>query len=172
MGKSRKPLEMQKGNLTVLQQERKKQEEAIVRTGKNQLSKPPSWLIDDVAKAEYKRIVKELRKIDIIGNLDLDNLGGYANAFSTYVKITKALSEELTKGIVVTYAVEDKKTHEMKMVEGINGMADSLSKLQKQYAEEMRKFAALCGLTIDSRLKAASSKVEKQEDNIQSQFGI
>ena len=44
--------------------------------------------------------------------------------------------------------------------------------IQKGYAEEMRRFAALCGLTIDSRLKIASAKTSKVEDEIESKFGI
>ena len=43
--------------------------------------------------------------------------------------------------------------------------------VQKTYAEEMRKFAALCGLTIDSRLKVAATKTSKQEQDITEQFG-
>ena len=43
--------------------------------------------------------------------------------------------------------------------------------VQKKYAEEMRKFASLCGMTIDSRLKAAAMKVEKVKDEIKDEFG-
>ena len=43
--------------------------------------------------------------------------------------------------------------------------------VQKKYAEEMRKFASLCGMTIDSRLKAATMKVDKIEDEIEDEFG-
>ena len=43
--------------------------------------------------------------------------------------------------------------------------------IQKGYAEEMRRFAALCGLTIDSRLKAGTAKVNKQQKEIENRFG-
>ena len=43
--------------------------------------------------------------------------------------------------------------------------------IQKEYANEMRKFAALCGLTIDSRLKAAVTKKNKTEENVTEMFG-
>lgn len=43
--------------------------------------------------------------------------------------------------------------------------------IQTTYATEMRKFAALCGLTIDSRLKVAVTKTEKTEDMIKEKFG-
>ena len=63
MAKNRKPLAMQRGNLTVEQQENKKQEEAMVTTGKEMLEKPPSWLIDAKAKNEFKRLVSEFEKM-------------------------------------------------------------------------------------------------------------
>ena len=54
MGKSRLPTEMQKGHLTVVNIEKRKAEESSVKTGKNQLRRPPVWLVDDVAVKEYK----------------------------------------------------------------------------------------------------------------------
>ena len=46
-----------------------------------------------------------------------------------------------------------------------------LINIQKKYAEEMRKFASLVGLTIDSRLKAAVVKKGQYDDTIHSEFG-
>ena len=40
-------------------------------------------IIDDVAKKEWRRIVKELDKINIVGNLDRNNIGGYCNGFTS-----------------------------------------------------------------------------------------
>ena len=46
-----------------------------------------------------------------------------------------------------------------------------LCELQKMYSEEMRKFAAMCGLTIDSRLKAATVAREEIDTDISEEFG-
>ena len=46
-----------------------------------------------------------------------------------------------------------------------------LLSVQKEYAEEMRKFAALCGMTVDARLKAAVVKVDEKNMQIEEQFG-
>lgn len=46
-----------------------------------------------------------------------------------------------------------------------------LIKIQKQYADEMRRFASLCGLTIDSRLKLAVQKTTKERKEIEEDFG-
>lgn len=150
---------MQTGNLTVLQQEKKKLEEKYVRTGRNSLKTPPKWLVGEIAKKEYKRIVKELEKIEIIGNLDVNNLGGYCNAFENYIKVTEQLKGE-------AFEVEQMTKFGPKMV------ANPLISVQTTYATEMRRFAALCGMTIDSRLKAADGKINEEQRKIESEFGL
>lgn len=158
MGRPRKPVEMQRGNLTVLTMENRSTEEKSVSTGKNQLVRPPDWLIDDVAKKEWKRIVKELKKINLIGNLDRNNLGGYCNAFANYVRSTEMMRDQ-------EYYMERETRTGTIIVK--NPMVD----IQKTYAEEMRKFAALCGITIDARLKAAAIKTDKTQEEITKEFG-
>lgn len=159
MSRNRKPLDQQVGNLTKEDKERKQLEEQVVRTGAEDLGRPPSWLIDNVAKKEYKRILKDLKKIEIVGNLDLSNLAGYCNAYAMYRKATEQLSEQ-------DFIVE------RVSAQGTQYEAENpLIMVQKKYAEEMRKFASMCGLTIDSRLKAASAKVDKIEDEIEDEFG-
>ncbi len=158
MARQRKPKEMQKGNLTVLQQEKKRLEEEYVRTGKNQLNTPPIWLIDEIAKKEYKRIVKELKQIDMIGNLDLNNLGAYCNAFSNYIHATEQLNGQ------DFYIERETRT-------GVIIVKNPLVDIQTNYANEMRRFASLCGMTIDSRLKVASTKINKEQEDINKKFG-
>lgn len=159
MSRNRKPLEQQEGNLTKEDKERKRLEEQMIKTGAEDLGKAPSWLINAVAKREYKRILKDLKKIEIVGNLDLSNLAGYCNAYAMYRKAT----EELAGGeLIVERTSSQGTTYEAE---------NPLIMIQKKYAEEMRKFASMCGLTIDSRLKAASVKVEKIEDEIEDEFG-
>lgn len=158
MGRPRKPLAEQRGNLTVLTMQTRAAEEESVSTGKNQLKRPPDWLIDDVAKKEWRRIVKELEKIGLIGNLDRNNLGGYCNAFANYVKATNILKEQ-------TYYIDRETRNGVIVVK--NPMVD----IQRTYADEMRRFASLCGLTIDSRLKAAAVKTDKTREDITRKFG-
>jgi phage terminase small subunit len=63
------PVELQTGHLKVIDGQKKRDAEDQVKTEKNQLKRPPSWLIDDVAKKEWRRVVKELNKLNIVGNL-------------------------------------------------------------------------------------------------------
>ena len=74
MGRSRKPLAMQTGNLTKEIKEQKQNEEEIITTGNENLKKPPAWLIDKVAKNEFKRLTEEFDKVNMVGNLDLNNI--------------------------------------------------------------------------------------------------
>lgn len=158
MGRARKPLEMQKGHLTVEQQETMKQAEGLVTVGRDQLLKPPAWLIDKTAKAEFKRIVKEFEKVNVVGNLDLNNIAGYCNAYAFYRKVTKELS-----AVSMTVEVDNQQI--------VNPLYRDLSKNQRDYADEMRKFASLCGLTIDSRLKVGTVQTSQISEEIAGEFG-
>jgi P27 family predicted phage terminase small subunit len=159
MARPRKPLEMQRGHLKIIDYQQKEMEEAAVMVDADQLQKPPTWLIDATAKREWKRLVRELEKINIVGNLDLNNLGAYCNAYANYRKATQQLKgEPLTVEKLTQF--------------GIQMVPNPLIAIQTKYSDEMRRYASLCGLTIDSRLKAGSAKVEKQEDAIAKRFGI
>lgn len=159
MGRGRKPLKAQTGNLTVADRQEWEAEEKNVTTDKKQLKTAPKWLADDAARKEWRRIIKELDKIDLIGNLDRNNLAGYCNAFAGYVKVTEELKSE-------ECCIKRETRTGTIMVR--NPKVD----VQKLYAEEMRRFAALCGLTIDARLKAAAIRTSKEQDEIEEKFGI
>ena len=158
MARPRKIVDMQSSHLTKEQKQRKKQEEQTVVVGNEDQEKPPTWLKGTVAKNEWKRIVKELKKIEIVGNLDYVNLACYCNAYANYVETTKQLKDQ-------PYCVE-RETRTGTIV-----VKNPLISIQTNYAAEMRKFASLCGMTIDSRLKAAVHKVDKSEDNLERKFG-
>lgn len=159
MGRYRKPYYTQKSHLTQEEKANLEQAEQMVTVGREDLAKPPSWLVDSAAKKEFRRIVNELNQIDIVGNLDLGNIGGYCNAYSYYRKAT----DELKKASL-TVTTYDKDGNEIIK-------EHPLVNIQKKYAEEMRKFASLVGLTIDSRLKAAVVKKGQYDDEINNEFG-
>ena len=91
-------------------------------------------------------------------NLDVNNLGCYCNAFSYYISVTKQLKKE--------NKVIKKPTQNGEIL-----VKNPLCDLQKMYSEEMRKFASMCGLTIDSRLKAATIAREGIDNEINDEFG-
>ena len=150
MGRTRLPLSEQKGNLTKKQQGKRQAEQDIVTTGDEYFKKPPKWLTDPVAVAEYKRLVKAMKNMEMIGDLDANNLAGYCNAFAKY----HAATGELDGSDLV-----------------VEGKENPLIAIQIKYAKEMRDFARLCGLSIDSRLKFAAVKLEVIENDISEEFG-
>ena len=145
--------------LTKEQQEEKKQQEELIKTGAERLDKPPDWLRDTVAKKEWKTLLEEFKKLGIIGNLDYNNLGAYCNAFSSFIEITKKLKGQ---PFVVVHTNK---------LGAKNLVQNPFIATQLKYSEEMRKFASLLGLTIDSRLKIAGVKLEKEKNKIESEFG-
>lgn len=91
-----------------------------------------------------------MKNMEMIGDLDANNLAGYCNAFAKYHAATEMLNEnELV----------------------IEGKENPLIAIQIKYAKEMRDFARLCGLSIDSRLKFAAVKLEVIENDISEEFG-
>ncbi|MBR1382777.1 MAG: phage terminase small subunit P27 family [Ruminococcus sp.] len=155
MGRPRKQLSQQKGNLTSGFQQQREFEEQLIKTGTGDLLKPPAWVVDSLAKREWRRIVPEMTSnLDLIGNLDVANLGGYCNAFAAYVKATKLLKKQ-----------------PMTVMTAAGPKENPLIGVQKKYAEEMRAFASKCGLTIDSRLKFAAEKAKNVDDSIEEAFG-
>ena len=153
MGRTRKPLSEQRGNLTKEIQARKAAEQDMVKTERAYLSQPPDWL-SDRAKKEYCRLYQSMKDIDMLGDLDANNLAAYCNAFDNYLD---AAADVQKKGL--TIKLDDK------VIENPNVA------LQIKYAKEMREFGKQCGLSIDSRLKFAAVKLEKAEQDIAEEFG-
>lgn len=158
MGRPRKPLEQQTRHNTVSERLRRQQEEESVKGDADQLKKPPEWLCNTVAREEWQRVVKELEKIVIVGNLDVTNIGAYCNAYAAY----RAATEELAKQPQII---------EKSTKTGVQLVENPLIRVQKNYSDEMRKFAGLCGLTISSRMQAGASKVNEKEKVIYEMFG-
>lgn len=158
MARPRKPLEMQKSHLTLVQKQNREIEEELAVTENDELRIPPEWLVDDIAVKEWKRIVEQLEEIEMVGNLDYANLGGYCNAYANYIRATDQLKHE--KFII-----------ERRTRTGTIIVRNPLIDVQQQYAAELRRFASLCGMTVDARLRAASAKKEKKEDVLEKKFG-
>ena len=154
MSRNRKVLDLSTGDLTKKVRAEKATQSAMIVQDPSDLDRLPQDLNDTKAKKEWKRVVPELKKMDIVGRLDITNLVAYCNAYSKYVEATKAL-----RGQPLT-------------VPSPSGEKENpLINVQIKYAEMFRKFADQCGLTINSRLKWAATKTKQQEEQIESEFG-
>lgn len=143
------PLEYQKGNLNQEVIRRKELEQEAVFVGNEQLKYPPDWLINKKAIDEWIRLVEQFNKKSMISNLDYNNLGAYCNAFARYIDIVKRLGTSLLAG---------KETN-------------PLVQLELKYSDEMKRYGALLGLTMESRLKAGKGIVTNTEEDINKDFG-
>lgn len=160
MADIRKPLEQQTRHMTVAERQEKQQAEDLISSVSNsEILKPPNWL-SKVAKEEWKRVIPQLLSIDVVGNLDLANVAGYCQAYSNYRKATEALN---ASNLVIQITDEETGNSYIK--------ANPWLKAQTDSATEMRKFADLCGMTISSRLKSASTKLKNAQTDIVDQFG-
>ncbi|MGL5766901.1 MAG: P27 family phage terminase small subunit [Sarcina sp.] len=143
------PLEQQKGNLNQEVIKRKELEQEAVFVGNEQLEYTPDWLVNEIAVNEWKRLVKEFNKKSMISNLDYNNLGAYCNAFARYSDIVKRLGTNVLSG----------------------REPSPLVMLELKYSDEMKRYGALLGLTMESRLKAGKGMVTNTEEDINQDFG-
>ena len=154
MGKY-KPLSEANGHLTkVTQIAKAQQEDTISDLDRMLLEDPPDELRDAYAKKTWKRILPDLLQLPVLCNLDRDALIGYCNAWSEYVE-----SVEMAKRILASDVPD------MKLLE-------SWWRKEEKAQDAQRKFGALCGMSIDSRLKMAATKMKKEAERVDEKFGV
>lgn len=145
---ARKPLELQTKHLTKVEKEKKKIEESII-FDKDALKNKPDWLVDEIAREEWDRLVNEFGKNSLICNLDYNNLGAYCNAFAKWVKASQKVGLKIA----------------------IGKQSNPYVNLELKYSEEMRKYATLLGMTAEGKLKLKGIKTESKEREVISEFG-
>lgn len=151
MGRIRKPIQEQKSHLTKTEKKEKEYMESKVNTDFTEL-----YIVglgdfyNEFAMNEYNRILKNVEQMGLVSNLEKPHLIGFCNA---YARATECKNYIREKGLIV------------------DGEVNELVKTEIAYNEEMRKFARLCGLTVDSRLKFATIKVKEEEKQISEKFG-
>lgn len=147
-----KPVDISKRKISKAEKMRREYAEKEICTKKDEILNPPKELISKEAEKEWCRVVPQLMEIDIIGNLDRAALIGYCNSYSNYMKATRQLARQA-------------------FINKDSGKKNPLIEVQKNYGDELRKFAAICGISMDSRLKAGMKKQEKKEESIKDRFG-
>lgn len=157
MGRTRKLLRDSTADITVIKRtEKEQQERAITDLTRTDLEKPPKELRDAYAKKTWKRILPNLLELPVLCNLDRDNLIGYCNAWSEYVEVLN----------------EQKRAKEIDDIPARTKVMDSLWRREEKALDAQRKYGALCGMSIDSRLKMAAAKQKKEAEQIEERFGV
>ncbi|SDX56112.1 phage terminase, small subunit, putative, P27 family [Marininema mesophilum] len=114
--------------------------------------RPPPWL-GKVGKKEFKRLAEELKKLNLITNVDVNELAAYCDAYADYyMGCTKLIEEE---GLMVEYTNNSAET---------NRFPHPLLTKKKQLHEQMKSLAVEFGLTPSSRARLAMPQKKKEVD--------
>ena len=157
MGRPRKIISLQTGNIKKDVRAKREYEESLIKTDKDELEKlPSSVFLDATAKREYERVRKNLQSIDIIGNLDRNSMIVYANAYSMYLQ---ALKETKKKDFCPTVNTSS------------GEKPNPIYAIMEQAKKDMDTSGSALGMSASSRLKIASEKAKGQEENLMQMFG-
>lgn len=152
----RKPIKEETKHRSRAEIAQREYEERLVTTTKSDLDNVPvNMLRDTAARDEYDRLLPLLTGIDIIGDLDRNNLVVYCNAWSEYQELLNDLKTE-------AHFLVNKNEQEYE-----NPKLKASREAYKQMATAGEKL----GMSISSRLNAATLKAKKEEDQLREDFG-
>lgn len=132
----------------------------------NDKIKAPDYLSKS-EKKEFNKISKELIKIGIMSNLDIDSLSFFIKTRTEYLRITKEVEiRGPTKKVEVEVKDHEGNVTDVKEVDVIDDDYERLFKMQLKALASCRKAAADLGLSIASRcrLVVPKSKDEKPKN--------
>ena len=151
MGRIRLVETEQKSHLTKVEREKKRRETELAEGDASKMKRVPRDLLNDlVAVKKWKYVVEVKTANKTLDNTDFDNLVVYCNAWSDYVK---ALEVQRRAG------------------SDPEGMLVA-QRLIKQSTDIIYRFGSRLGLDLNSRLKTAAAKVEKEQASIDNRFGV
>lgn len=133
----------------------------------------PAYLTPEQKKT-FKKIVKELRALDIVANLDVDALARLVIAQSKYIAVTEELNR-LPLMIEVerdTGRKDESGEPIIERVEIVNGQVERLAIMQDRFFKQCRQGAADFGMTVSSRCKLVvpSANEQKKENKFVERF--
>lgn len=144
MGRPRKLIDNTLGHRTLKEIEVRKDTEQRMTELKSIDTEPPEHL-DDIAQAEYRRIVPLLQELPIAA-LDYAQVSSYCQFYSNWMQATAQMKNQ---DFVITTA------------HGVR--ANPLIAIQRDAHASMASIAQKLGMTIDSRLKIMTPKKEEQK---------
>lgn len=136
-----------KKNLTKAEEERRENNEKALKPKKVGKIVCPDWL-DDMAKAEFNRLVAEMKELNILTSIDISSLAICCDAFAKWKQATEFVNKY---GIL---KVKENR-HGEKSVENNPAIKDAL-----RYGELYRKMTIECGLTPNARLRMAAKDTD------------
>ncbi len=175
MAGQRQPIELikAKGKKHLTKAEIEERERTEVKAPADKVT-APAYLTASQKKT-FKKIVKELRAIDLIANLDVDALARLVIAQEKYAEVTAELNRQpLMVTVDVTTGHKDESGNPVfREVETVNGEVERLALLQDRYFRQCRQGAADFGLTVSSRCRLVVPKRQddpKEENRFKKKF--
>jgi len=136
-------------HLTKSEIETRREAEKKIKPRANKI-RPPDWLSDE-AKQEFKRIIKEMKDLDVLTNVDTDAVAIYCDAYVSYIECTRIIEKE---GMMVTHVNQAGESNEV---------PHPLMTKKRQLADQMKSMATELGLTPSSRSKISMPKEKPKE---------
>lgn len=148
MGRARKVIDMQVGNISKQKKLNRKMQEEKIKIDRDALTAgAPSWLSERAA-AEYDRVVREAAAIDMLDNLDMSVLAIYADNYGRYLDAAE-------------YLRENGQTYEGKFGPSMSPYV----KIAESASNQIMKCSTKLGLSTTDRLKLIVPEKENKEVN-------
>lgn len=167
MAGQRQPIELviAKGKKHLTKAEIEERQRTEVKAAADKVTAPQ--YLSKTQKTKFKKIVKELRAIDLISNLDVDALARLVIAQEKYVAVTQELERQ---PLMIEIEIQTKQLDENGQPvtckkEVVNGEVERLALLQDRYFRQCRQGAADFGLTVSSRCRLVVPKTDKETPN-------
>ena len=137
------------GDYTVQERKARQEADALARRKGPVKLRPPAWLKEnELAMQVWKEIVRKLKGIELLDNLDTELLAAYCDSIVSFRNLTKRIDDP----------------HAMNI--------DDLIKARQSELRIMISLAEKLGLTPGGRARLAKRKVEKLLDPFGDTFGV
>lgn len=149
-----------RSHLTKDEIEKRQEQEKVLEKLQSNKIRPPTWM-SKMGKKIFKDIVKNLKEINILVNVDVYGLAIMADAMDKYIRCTIALHTEQLRIKQVSKL-------------GVSDVENPLVKTQIRYADIFKKYSSDFGLSPAARLKivqANTPELDEDEQEFEGDFG-
>lgn len=162
MAGQRQPIELviAKGKKHLTKAEIEERQRTEVKAAADKVT-APSYLTPSQKKT-FKKIVKELRAIDLVSNLDVDALARLVIAQENYVAVTEEMKSQ---PLTIRMELKENDADGNPIIverQVVNSTVERLALLQDRYFKQCRQGAADFGLTVSSRCRLVVPKADKE----------
>ena len=144
------PIDKNKKHLTTAEKERRGAAEKVMGEAPPIKTAPPAWL-DETAKKEWRRLIKECKAMGILSTLDMGALAICCDAYSKY----KAATEKINDTTLVA-------AHTNKFG-AKNLVINPFVMVAQKYSDTYKKYATDLGLTPAARMRMTTINTPEPE---------